>query len=96
MFFYDIYNYFQKNYDLRREFLNTAKSNYNSSVEYLDFTSEPEKAKDFINNWIKSNTKGKINELIDEISSNSKVILGSSLYFRASWDEEFDVEDTKR
>ncbi len=61
---------------------------YRAAVGTVDF-SNPEKALEDINNWISSSTNGLIPELFKEISSNTCVVLASSLTLDLDWETPF-------
>jgi serine protease inhibitor len=48
-----------------------------------------------INDWVKANTKGKIEKIIDRISSNDIACLVNAIYLKGIWTKEFDEGKTK-
>ncbi|MGF1676018.1 MAG: serpin family protein, partial [Rivularia sp. (in: cyanobacteria)] len=47
-----------------------------------------------INNWVKENTQGKIEKIVDQIDPNQVLFLLNAIYFKGSWTEEFQAEKT--
>lgn len=65
-----------------------------SDYEKVDFTNQPEEARDSINLWVAKQTAGHIDQLFPpgSISSQTKLALTSAIYFQGLWEEGFDDE----
>jgi serpin B len=63
-------------------------------VSGLDF--EDPKAPDIINDWVNKSTKGKIKEIIKEISGSTVMYLINAICFKGSWVYMFDSSKTKK
>ena len=85
-----------KNLELDKNFENILEIYYKSSAKILDFTSEPEQAKNFINKWAAEQTNNKINNLINKITPDTQLILTNAIYFNGKWAREFSERFTKR
>ncbi|XP_055915805.1 serine protease inhibitor 28Dc-like [Eupeodes corollae] len=87
--------FIQNGFSLKPDYAYAAQSVYKSEVTPLDFVHYPEQSKDYINSWVKQNTLGKIPTLIDdELSSETKMVLASTLYFQGFWEKVFfDADD---
>ncbi len=48
-----------------------------------------------INHWVNNKTNGKIPEIIDKISSDDVLFLINAIYFKGSWQTEFDPANTR-
>ena len=60
------------------------------NVRSVDFWNNPIAATEEINNWISQQTNGKIDPMYSEtLDPDTAMILVSSLYFKASWNNEF-------
>ncbi|GAA49647.1 leukocyte elastase inhibitor B [Clonorchis sinensis] len=70
---------------------------YKALVELLTGLPDVESRRCHINAWVAENTKDKIRELLPRgfLDQNSKFLLIDALYFRGSWDHQFDKEQTQ-
>jgi len=79
--------------DLKALYVDLLKKNFiqdSSNIRPVDFMNDPEGTTDAINQWVSKQTKGKIPKLFENpLSSDTLVILASSLYYKASWTEKF-------
>ncbi len=62
----------------------------------MNFTGDCEGARAEINKWISDNTKEKIQELLSAgtISGLTKLVLANAVYFKGSWETQFDKLET--
>jgi serpin B len=69
---------------------------YGAGLEYMDFVNHPEESREAINQWVKEQTEGKIEDLIPEgsIDAFTYLILANTIYFKASWLYQFDPDIT--
>ena len=79
-------------------FKTQASKYFNSGVKSLDFTGSPEVAREYINNWVKEETRGKISDFLgpDSIGPWSQIILTSAIYFKGHWKDVFDKDATDK
>jgi len=86
----------QSGYTWLPDFLDNASINYDAPVEDLDFISDPDGSRVYINDWVADQTEDKILDLLPEgaISSNVRMVLTNAIYFKANWMEQFDESDT--
>ena len=80
-----------KKLDVKQEFIDTNKENFDALVERIQFN---DKALKRINDWCKENTNGKIESIIERLNKNDRMILLNALYFKATWDEPFQKNKT--
>jgi len=79
---------------VKKDFLDRDKKYYGAMVASLDFNKSS--SADTINNWVKDNTKGKIEKAIDgTIDSATLMYLINTIYFKAEWSMPFDTNLTK-
>lgn len=72
------------------------KSNYKAVVDDVDFGKDGPKLKGDINNWVADQTKGMIKTLLDSPPSvDTRAILLNAVYFKGSWEQKFDSNQTK-
>ena len=85
--------YTNKGYEPKKEFKECMDEYYDADVRSLDFSNE--ESLNAINNWAKDETNGKIQKVIDRLSSDAVAYILNSIYFNAKWTNQFDREDTK-
>ncbi|MBD2345939.1 serpin family protein [Anabaena subtropica] len=78
---------------LRPDFVQTTSNFYQAKVTNLDFQNVT--ATSTINDWVKDNTKGKIDKIVDKIEPNQALFLINAIYFNGKWSQEFDKSQTK-
>jgi serine protease inhibitor len=86
----------RKGYDefVLDEFLDINKENYGAFIAGLDFN-DPAASKT-INEWVKTNTGGLIDKIVeDQISPLTVMFLINTIYFKAEWMEAFEKKDTR-
>ncbi|GAB6021634.1 hypothetical protein CHUAL_004219 [Chamberlinius hualienensis] len=68
----------------------------NSEIMNVDFASKPEAARTLINNWVKQQTGGKIEEIVSAglVDTATRMILVNAAYFKGTWLKEFPQELT--
>ncbi|MEM6751641.1 MAG: serpin family protein [Cyanobacteria bacterium P01_C01_bin.38] len=81
-----------RNANLKPEFIKNNQEFYQAKVTNLDFTDAD--SPNVINNWVRENTQGKINKIVDKIDPNQVLYLLNAIYFKGSWTKEFDQDKT--
>jgi serpin B len=86
----------QAGYDFLPEFLDTLARNYGAGMRLVDFSTQPEEARQVINQWISQKTENKIKDLIppNAISPSTRLVLANAIYFDGDWWRPFAKEDT--
>ncbi len=74
------------------DFMQRNQMFYRAEIANLNF-SDP-KAKSIINGWVKDNTRGKIEEIIDSIDPRDVLFLINAIYFKGDWTKPFDKKLT--
>jgi serine protease inhibitor len=74
------------------DFLQRNRDFYKAVVSNVDF-SNPETV-DIINGWVRENTKGKIDKIVEEITPDAAMFLINAIYFKGSWTNAFDPKLT--
>jgi len=87
----------QKDYPFLQEYITTAEKYYGGKAANLDFISETEKSRQTINDFIEEQTNDKIKDLIPEgvLDSSTRLVLTNAIYFKGTWEWEFDKGDTR-
>lgn len=84
--------WYKQNFDVHADFLNTNIQYYGAEVSPLDF-GDPASV-DVINNWVSVNTHDKIPTIIEVISPQQLMFLINAIYFKGTWQYEFDPANT--
>lgn len=74
---------------VREEFLTYSREHLSAKVETLDFADGASVG--VINNWVKENTGGMIEEMVDTLTPNDMMYLLNALYLNAKWQMPFDA-----
>ena len=76
------------------DFLERNSEYYKAEVAEIDF--DREDAADIINSWVKDNTGGKIEDLVEApIDSDTILFLINAIYFKGDWTNKFDPGQTR-
>merc|ERR1712096_468606 len=72
--------------------------NFYAEVMQLDFAADSVEARTDINNWVKTETMDKIEDLIpqDFLTEYTKMVLVNAMYFKGDWVHQFAEKDTKK
>jgi len=84
--------WYDQDFQVYSDFLNTNTTYYNAEVSSLDFANPS--SVDVINNWVASNTNDKITKIIDGIGPEQLMFLINAIYFKGTWKYEFDPANT--
>ena len=79
--------------ELNPNFLERNQQFFEAKIAALDF-SEPQAIKT-INQWVETNTNGKIKKIVHEISPATVLFLINAIYFKGSWQNKFDTSQTR-
>ena len=77
----------------KQDFLQRNTQFFGAEVSTLDFT-DPNTLTT-INQWVNTNTNGKITKILDEINRDAVLFLINAIYFKGSWQTEFDPSRTR-
>ncbi|MDQ3627834.1 MAG: serpin family protein [Actinomycetota bacterium] len=77
---------------LEDDYLDAIKRDFGAGVATVDFTGPS--AEDQINNWVKEQTRDRIDKLFDELAPDTKLVLANAVYLKATWETEFDPDET--
>ncbi len=83
-----------KTYSVLPDFIQRVAETYQAKISTLDFANKQEAA-DVINAWVKEQTQGKIEKIVNEVDPNTIAFLVNAIYFKGKWSEEFKKSDTK-
>jgi len=76
------------------EYTYTAKTYYDSSIDTVNFATDDGRLE--INDWVKSKTQNRIEELLIPGSTTSltKMVITNTIYFKGEWEYPFELENT--
>jgi serpin B len=77
----------------KQDFLQRNTQFFGAEVSTLDFT-DPDTLPT-INQWVNTNTNGKITKILDEINPDMVLFLINAIYFKGTWQTEFDPSRTR-
>ncbi|KAJ6664524.1 hypothetical protein lerEdw1_007181 [Lerista edwardsae] len=89
--------YGEKTYTFLEDFLTSSQKLYGAGLSTVDFLNASDSSRKQINQWVEEQTEGKISDLLPEGSVNelTKLVLVNAIYFKGSWAEKFQEEDTE-
>lgn len=74
---------------VKKEFLQTNADYFGASAQKIDFN---EQGRKLINDWVKENTAGNIDSIVDKIEKESIMYLINALTFESSWSTKYPDE----
>lgn len=86
----------QEGYHFLDTFFELNKKNYGAGLNFVDFVTQTESARETINIWVEDKTQQKIKELIKPsmINSLTTLVLCNAIYFKGDWLSQFDKKRT--
>ena len=83
-------------FEPQKEYVDTAKTYYNSRVDIVDFTTDS--GANTINDWVKSQTQNKIEELIkpEDTDEMTALVITNAIYFKGDWVRQFNPSFTQQ
>ncbi len=87
----------QQDYQFLEEYFSTIEKYYGGKAANVDFIEETEKSRQTINKFIEEQTNDKIEEIIAPgvLSPLTRLVLTNAIYFKGTWEWEFDKSDTR-
>ena len=79
--------------DFNPDFLERNREFFGAEIASLDFSSPQATA--IINEWVDTNTNGKIEKIVDRIDPQTLLFLINAIYFKGNWQDEFDKALTR-
>jgi serpin B len=84
--------WYRQGFEVESTFVDLNTTYFDAVVQALDFANPA--AVVTINNWVKENTNGKINKIIERIPVNTVMYLIDAIYFKGTWKLRFDPRKT--
>jgi serpin B len=87
----------QNDFPFLEDYTSRVEKYYGGKAANLDFVSETEKSRQTINSFIEEQTNNKIKDLIPQgmLNSMTRLVLTNAIYFKGTWEWEFDKSDTR-
>lgn len=86
--------FYHEDFLVKEDFISSNEYYYKAFVTPLNFQA-PQKAVQTINGWVDEKTNGKIKSIIDQISPDHVMFLLNAIYFKGTWQKEFNEKETK-
>lgn len=83
----------RQDFSFKQDFLQRNTQFFGAEVSTLDFM-DPNTLTT-INQWVNTNTNGKITKILDEINPDAVLFLINAIYFKGSWQTEFEPARTR-
>ena len=83
----------RQGFSFKQDFLQRNTQFFGAEVSTLDFM-DPNTLTT-INQWVNTNTNGKITKILDEINPDAVLFLINAIYFKGSWQTEFEPARTR-
>ncbi|KAL3617781.1 hypothetical protein CASFOL_038102 [Castilleja foliolosa] len=89
--------WFDQSLTLKPVYKQIVESDYRSAVNYADFQSKADDARQEVNTWAEKKTSGLIKDLLPSgsVDSLTRVILANAVYFKGAWKEKFNPSRTR-
>lgn len=87
----------REGFPFAEEYLALLSDHYEAGLRRAEFTEAPDAARARINEWVADATEDRIEDLLPRgsITPQTVLVLTNAIYFMASWDQEFDPENTE-
>ncbi len=82
-----------QHFTFNQDFLQRNTDYFGAEVSTLDFADA--NSVNTINQWVNTNTNGKIDKILDQIDPNEVLFLINAIYFKGAWQTEFDPAKTR-
>ncbi len=86
----------QTGYHFESDYLDVLAQYYGTGMFLLDYSSDPEAARQTINTWVADQTEQRIQDLIPPatLSPLTRLVLTNAIYFNAAWKYKFNPDAT--
>jgi serpin B len=87
----------QRDYAILPKYTNAVQRWYGGQSELVDFMHDTEGARRRINAWVEEQTRDRIKNLFEAgtLDPLARMVLTNAIYFKGSWDKQFDPDDTR-
>jgi len=85
--------FYRNSFHIKDNFITTNQNYYQAEVSGLDFSNTTETL-NTVNGWVNTQTKGKIDKIIDKVNPEDIMYLLNAIYFNGQWTYSFNTQDT--
>lgn len=87
----------EQSWVLSDSYIETIGKDFEREIHPVDFTGDPDEAREEINDWVAEKTNDRIETLVPDgvIDDHTRVVLASAIYFSNSWQFPFNADDTE-
>jgi len=85
--------FYRNTFPVKNNFIATNQNYYSAEVAGLDFSKSAETLNK-VNGWVTTNTKGKIDKIIEQVNAEDIMYLLNAIYFNGEWKYQFDTKKT--
>ncbi len=87
----------QAGFPFRDDYLTILTSQYGAGLRVVDFSQDPEGARQMVNDWVAEETNERIENIVPQgvIDATTRLVLANAIYFNAGWLFPFDKSATQ-
>ena len=80
---------------LRKDYTDILRLNYDSRVKQLDMKHKTEESRQEINDWVSMKTHDRIQNLLQSLDPETRMVITNAVYFSAEWANKFRKSATE-
>lgn len=80
---------------LLKDYTDILSLNYDSKIKQLDMKHKTEESRKMINDWVSEKTHGRIQNLLQSLDPETRMVITNAVYFSAEWENKFSKSATK-
>lgn len=85
--------FYRNTFGVKADFITTNQNYYNAEVAGLDFSKTTETL-NTVNGWVNTQTKGKIEKILEKVNPEDVMYILNAIYFNGEWQYRFDPKET--
>ena len=85
--------FYRNTFSVKNDFITTNQNYYQAEVSGLDFSKATETLNK-VNDWVNTQTKGKIDKIIEKVNPEDIMYVLNAIYFNGEWQYRFDPKET--
>jgi serpin B len=82
---------------LKSDYARILRDDYKAAPQFLDFSTQPDLARETINDWVEAKTNDRIQDLLKKpnVTPATRLVLVNTVYMMAHWQDVFSESATK-